>query len=308
MITSSPSHFNAPSPGHPNNIDMDSRTSSIVKLNSEYEDEITIVPNYELEATSKSPISRRKQKSLKFMNRYHHRVSNKTAHHTGSSAFSPVSNNSNGSNMVTIDCLKLTPNLKLRGCENKVTRTPKSKINIRGAIKSKRRIATSVEKLINNFYSQVTHPNIQLLAPGKAEKNKDILSLFKTEGKGAVIEVENNPIFPLKLTIEYLQSRYAKCQFMPKNINVECIGPCDLARPAFKEAQNSNQLSNMGNMDIEMLAQNVKTSEYSPATANSQVLIATVDGQVKFKDGTSQSMQHIFNINQNKITRLNMCS
>lgn len=116
---------------------------------------------------------------------------------------------------------------------------------VKSNIKAKKRVATQIEKLINEFYSQIS-------VQGNKEK---LLSLFKTEGRGAIIEIEDNPIFPLKLTLEFLVDRFKNHKVIVNKIQVENTTEIDEGTPrtAFKEAQNSNQLSNLSNNSSNIL-------------------------------------------------------
>lgn len=214
---------------------------SFVQLASDYDDEITIKPNFEV-YWSKSPASRRQSKTHKYLNKCK-QSPRQPSKYTFKGQLIEGSKDTS-SNMITIDWLKLSPNLKLKIPENKI-RTTRSKVMVKSNIKAKKRVATQIEKLINEFYSQIS-------VQGNKEK---LLSLFKTEGRGAIIEIEDNPIFPLKLTLEFLVDRFKNHKVIVNKIQVENTTEIDEGTPrtAFKEAQNSNQLSNLSNNSSNIL-------------------------------------------------------
>ena len=72
-----------------------------------------------------------------------------------------------------------------------------------------------------------------------------VMELFKQEGKGGIIEIEEEPIFPLKMTIDYLLLNYNQSVF-----NMDKVKAKDSqnkfttpTRRAFKESKNFNNMS-----------------------------------------------------------------
>ena len=72
-----------------------------------------------------------------------------------------------------------------------------------------------------------------------------ILDSFKQTGKGGVIELEGEPIFPLKMTLDFILQDYNNCRF-----NISTIKASDSqlksespAKRAFKESKNVNNMS-----------------------------------------------------------------
>ena len=199
--------------------------------------------------------------------------------------------------MIAIDYLKLSPNLKLKTPENKV-KTLKSKVVVKGNIKSKRKVANYIDKIINEFYKNISHVH-----KGVEDAKTKILSLFKTHGKGAIIEVEDNPIFPLKLTLEYLIDKYRSHRFNVKRINVENSSALEsnCYRKAFKEAQNSNQLSNLSNMDAQ---QNINDSKLDSGRASkSQEYLVVAEGKIISNNNIAKEYKHEFRIKNDKIIK-----
>jgi len=178
--------------------------------------------------------------------------------------------------------LNLNSNFKLKSPDIKI-RTSKSKVTVKCNIKSARKASAQIEKFINSFYEQ-------LFSSTNAEK---VIGFFKTEGKGAVIEVEGNPIFPLKVTLDYIINNIKGLKTNISCINIESDDAHHnfKDREAFKEAQNNNQLSNMNINDVQQCMTALKFQNQVEYTPTFRV---TVEGFVLDNNEKTSNFRHIF--------------
>ena len=92
--------------------------------------------------------------------------------------------------------------LKLKETEAKV-RTTEIKINFKSNIKNQQKIGGQIEKIVEKLYE---------FLPAPIDKEK-LNSLFKMEGKGSIIQIEDNPIFPFKISLDFLQEKFKNARF-----------------------------------------------------------------------------------------------
>jgi hypothetical protein len=133
------------------------------------------------------------------------------------------------------------------------------------------------EKLINAFYQLIVdHSN----------KTK-LLEQFKSTGKGGIIELEGEPIFPLKMTLDYLLMDYNRCVFKVTNTRIQdSLNKYDSPRRAFKESKNINNMSN-----------NLISSK-----------LVEIQGRVQSGCEDKGSFTHRFEIKNGLINKLLICS
>lgn len=78
------------------------------------------------------------------------------------------------------------------------------------------------------------------------------MDLFVTEGRGGIIQIVEEPIFPLKSTIEYLQNSYNKKKIeIQKSLQTLTN---NLLESTVK-VNYSNRVNDTGNSDIEVLVE-----------------------------------------------------
>lgn len=141
-------------------------------------------------------------------------------------------------------------------------------------IKSKCNVDPTVERLLKSFYNLLSdHVNKQKL-----------LEQFKTTGKGGMIELEGEPIFPLKMTLDYLLQSYQGCTFniittKARDSQNKFESPI---RRAFKESKNVNNAQ-------------------SNVTSFKEI---EVEGRVTSGCEDKGAFKHCFKIKNNLITRL----
>lgn len=130
------------------------------------------------------------------------------------------------------------------------------------------------ERLLNNFYYLI----------GDSNNKVKILEQFKVSGKGGVIEFKGEPIYPLKITLDYLLNAYQGCTFAITtskwtDSNAKYRSPI---RRAFKESKN-----------IDNMAEN----KLNPK-------IIDIEGRVLLKCENQGEFKHQFEIKNNLISRL----
>lgn len=140
--------------------------------------------------------------------------------------------------------------------------------------KAKNNLDPISERLLNNFYYLI----------GDSNNKIKVLEQFKATGKGGVIEFKGEPIYPLKITLDYLLSTYQGCTFAITtskctDSNGKYRSPI---RRAFKESKN-----------IENMAEN----KLNPK-------IIDVEGRVLVKCQSQGEFKHQFEIKNNLISRL----
>lgn len=181
-----------------------------------------------------SPLPRDQKKSFKYLNKFKKVGKSKDLYLKGAS---PVTQK------------KKRPTFKLKGIESRTclkrNDAPKSSIvrdksmssqkRSKNKVKSKCNIDSTTERILDNFYQMVVSFN---------NKSK-ILDQFKQVGKGGIIELEDEPIFPLKMTLDFILQEYSGCRF-----NITTIKASDSQqkyespiRRAFKESKNINNMS-----------------------------------------------------------------
>ena len=130
------------------------------------------------------------------------------------------------------------------------------------------------ERLLNNFYHLI----------GDWNNKTKLLEQFKISGKGGIIEFEGEPIYPLKMAIDYLLNIYHGCTFAITSSkfadkNSKYKSPI---RRAFKESKN-----------IENMAEN---------KLNSKVI--DIEGKIINKWENQGEFKHQFEIKNSLISRL----
>lgn len=111
-----------------------------------------------------------------------------------------------------------------------------------------------------------------------------VLELFKVEGKGGIIEIKGEPIFPLKMTLDYLIPTYKDCSVTinsmkahePKN---KFTTP---TKRVFKESKNFNNF----------------------ASSSSACHAIEVEGRITEGWERDRDFKHQFEIDDNFITRM----
>eukprot|EP00343_Euplotes_focardii_P005947 CAMPEP_0205809646 /NCGR_PEP_ID=MMETSP0205-20121125/13898_1 /ASSEMBLY_ACC=CAM_ASM_000278 /TAXON_ID=36767 /ORGANISM="Euplotes focardii, Strain TN1" /LENGTH=331 /DNA_ID=CAMNT_0053087129 /DNA_START=62 /DNA_END=1058 /DNA_ORIENTATION=+ len=217
------------------------KDESSVDIEMEEDDEMAIAPEFNIddivthiqEPHKNSPLTRDQKKSFKYLNKFQNiRRSKKSLYSKEVTSISQKRR----SNKFKINKIDL-PEGATHSSFIKSAFKRKNSFSLKGKGQNKKisNIDSNSSKTINNFYQLLTDIN-----------NKDkILELFRKEGKGGVIEMKGEPIFPLKMTIDYLLSTYKDCLFNKNSmkaldINNKLLTP---SRRAFKETKNFNNMS-----------------------------------------------------------------
>lgn len=109
--------------------------------------------------------------------------------------------------------------------------------------KVKSTLDSTSERFIHNFYCLA----------GDIKNKQKVFEQFKCTGKGGIIELEGDPIFSLKATLDFLLTTYNGCVFMISSARLkDCPQKYQSPiRRAFKESKNiDNGARNAGSLKI----------------------------------------------------------
>lgn len=220
-----------------------------------------------------SPINRNQKRSFKYLNKFQNIKRSKEFLWDQNS---PKTQKKRLSNF-KLKCIEPKSTLKrselIKGVARNEKRVSNSRQN-KNQIKSKCNIDPTTDRLLRTFYN---------LLSDQVNKQK-LLEQFKTTGKGGTIELEGEPIFPLKMTLDYLLQNYQGCTFniittKARDSQNKFESPI---RRVFKESKNINNAQ--GNSTY------AKTIE--------------VEGRVTSGCEDKGAFKHCFEIKNNLITRL----
>lgn len=160
----------------------------------------------------------------------------------------------------------------------------KSKEYIKTAFKRKNSFGIK-GKIIRNFYQQLSASDSWSNYLNNKQK---VLELFKVEGKGGVIEIKGEPIFPLKMTLDYLMPTFQDCQVSITSMKSgepkgKFVTP---TKRVFKESKNFNN--------------------FASTTSIPQSI--EVEGKMTEGMDEEKDFKHQFEIENNLITRLTVIS
>ena len=118
----------------------------------------------------------------------------------------------------------------------------------------------------------------------KIQAETKILDLFKSEGKGGVIKISNEPIFPLKTTIEFLMQSFVGAKIAIKKAS-EIVDKLYSNSPSKYKQEKEN-----------------KCRELSIGLTK-----VYIEGYTVKNDKNGDKFKHVFEIQNNKITSLEIC-
>jgi hypothetical protein len=169
------------------------------------DDSIAIIPEFNLDdvVTSiqdpicTSPINRQQKKSFKYLNKFQKVRKSRDLKVTKAT---PKTQRKRGNGFKLNSNEPMTAIKRSEFLKNRLKNVKRESSSRRSknAIKSKCNIDPISERLLNSFYQLVIDSS------NKAK----ILEVFKSTGKGGVIEIHGEPIFPLKMTLDYLLQSY----------------------------------------------------------------------------------------------------
>lgn len=110
-----------------------------------------------------------------------------------------------------------------------------------------------------------------------------MLELFKVEGKGGIIEIQGEPLFPLKMTLDYLIPTFKDWNIRINTMKAHDAGSKYVTptKRAFKESKNINNF----------------------ASRSSAPQAIEVEGKIEGWE-SDKDFKHQFEISNNLITRL----
>jgi len=253
-------------------------------INDDGEGAIAMIPEFSIDevitsiqdSEYRSPLTRQQKKSFKYLNKFQKvRVSNDLY----ARKWSPQT-------QIKKQNLKLKskdPNTWVRKSEFSKSALKKGKRDssiqkTKSPIKSRWRMDPVCERILNSFYQHISdHQN-----------TSKVLDLFKTTGKGGVIDIVGEPIFPLKMTVDYLFHNFEGCGFdVTSYKSQDSHGKYESPiRRAFKESKNINNMSTNANL----------------------VKVIEVEGKFSNKCESRGVFKHTFEIKNSLITRLTVSS
>lgn len=213
IICSRPTKF---SDRHEQFGDDEAKEEITYDVNSkEDSNEITITPEYNMDSVPievdspdfVSPLTKEQKKNFKHINKFKKTYKNKEVYRKDRSPVMPKRKTN-----LKLKCFEPLGSIKKRAIRRSSIKQDKLKRSAskgKEQIKSKSKINPVLERLISNFYN---------LLSNEINKQK-LLEQFKSVGKGGVIELQDEPIFPLKTTLDYLLMQYSGCNFNIKTVN-----------------------------------------------------------------------------------------